>query len=589
MAGAVRELVTKIKFVVDRASISAANTATNNLKASLARASASARSASSGFSRFFSDFRSGFKTGFATEFDRLAQSSERASRNISKVGASASGAFSTLRSLAGAMAAYVSVSAIKATADEMMNLDGRLRTVTASDEERYEVEKKLYDLSQRSRQNTSTTGDLFFRMIRSGRRFGLSADEALRATETVAKALVVGGASTTEAQSGVMQLGQALASGRLQGEEYRSVSENMSIIKDYIASYLNVTDAELREMSSRGELTTEVVLTAIKAAAGAVDAEFEKMPITIGQSLEMVGNGFNYFVLRLEQRTGVFSGIAKTIVKSFNKASVAVDEFSKKYGGLFGRKKNDKQTSSVSAVTNQEASPWVSKAIRYWETLKYKILEVKGTLDYFFTSHEEQFGRIEESYLKLFGALETLAGMIDGFLTPLFEPLLELAATVMEVLSGVYASFFSGFSEQMEQYGPLWEQIMLKFRASINNVTEALKIMKPYIEIIADLVGRVLAGMFTAFADAASAALELVTGLLKGLAEMADYAIRRTKEAVTGQKDAQLQAMAHGNGGGGGSFYSSNQEFTVNVNSAEEAAAYTNEVSGSGFPADVGE
>ena len=589
MAGAVRELVTKIKFVVDRASISAANTATNNLKASIARASTSARSASSGFSRFFSDFKSGFKTGFATEFDRLAQSSERASRNISKVGTSASGAFSTLRSLAGAMAAYVSVSAIKAAADEMMNLDGRLRIITASDEERYEVEKKLYDMSQRTRQDLSTTGDLFFKIARSGKDFGLSTEAAMRASETISKALVVGGASTMEAQATFLQLGQALASGRLQGDEFRSLSENAPLLMGHIAKNLGVTVGELKDLSRTGVLTTEVVLGAIAASAGAIDAEFTKMPMTIGQALSVVGNGFSQFALRLEQRTGIFSGVANTIVGAFDLASKSVEAFADKYGGLFGRKKNDKQTSSVSAVTNQEASPWAAKAIRYWEALKYKRLEVKDTLDYFFTSHEEQFGRIEESYLKLFGALETLAGMIDGFLTPLFEPLLELAATVMEVLSGVYASFFSGFAEQMEQYGPLWEQIMLKFRASIDNVTEALKIMKPYIEIIADLVGRVLAGAFTAFADAASAGLELVTGLLKTLVEWADIAIRRTKEAITGQKDAQLQAMAHGNGGGGGRFYSSNQEFTVNVNSAEEAAAYTNEVSGSGFPADGGE
>ena len=66
-------------------------------------------------------------------------------------------------------------------------------------------------------------------------------------------------------------------------------------------------------MGSERELKSEDIMRAILSAGSAMDAEFAKMPTTIGQSLQQITNLWNRFIQRLERGTGVFGFIAKGI------------------------------------------------------------------------------------------------------------------------------------------------------------------------------------------------------------------------------------------------------------------------------------
>lgn len=574
---AVRELVTTIKFTVNRASLSVANNATNNLKTSLSRVSASARSASSGFSKFFSDFRSGFKTGFATEFNRLSQSSAQASKNIARVGTSASSAFASLRSLVGVMAAYVSVSKIKETADEMMNLDGRLRTITADDKERLAVEEDLYKVAQRSRRELSTTGDLFFKIARSGKDFGLSTEGALRATETISKALVVGGASTMEAQATSLQLGQALASGRLQGDEFRSLSENAPLLMGHIAKNLGVTIGELKDLSRQGALTTEVLLGAIAASAGVVDEEFAKMPKTIGQSLTVVANGFQKFIMDVERQTHVFSGTADIIIRGFDKMSKAVSVFSGKSKGISDPKK--RQALFSEALQNGDLS--TVRMITSWERLQKAIEEAGVQVDRFYLNNPERFERIRADFASVYDNLTEYGSIMAGILTPLIEPILTLGTTVVEFLSGTFASFLNGFISEMEQYGPEVQGIYDGIRKSIENISYSIEKLTPLARALSEWLGKRLADAVIVMGKIVVGVFEGITEIVASLIKGVDTFIRRWNEANSTR--AEIDAQRGGwSGGGGYSGNTVNQEFTVTVPSTQDAVDYTNAVSDDG-------
>ena len=203
--------------------------------------------------------------------------------------------------------------AIQKSADEMMNLDGRLRTITKTDEERFGIEDRLYDLSQQNRQGMKEMGNLYFKIANGTKKYGFNNDDFMRATDIVSKSLTIGGASTAEAQSTILQLGQALGSGFLMGDELNSLNENAQPLMQKIAEYFGKDIGELKEMGSERELKSEDIMKAILAAGDAMDAEFAKMPTTIGQSLQQITNLWDRFTQRLERGTGVFSFIAKGI------------------------------------------------------------------------------------------------------------------------------------------------------------------------------------------------------------------------------------------------------------------------------------
>ena len=114
--------------------------------------------------------------------------------------------------------------------------------------------------------------------------FGLSSTEALQGiTDITARLAPLGtsvediktvffgfntaaklaGASAIESSNAFRQLAQALGSGRLAGDEFRSVSEQVPTILAPIAEELGVTIGQLKQLAADGKLTSDVVLRAL--------------------------------------------------------------------------------------------------------------------------------------------------------------------------------------------------------------------------------------------------------------------------------------------------------------------------------------
>ena len=115
--------------------------------------------------------------------------------------------------------------------------------------------------------------------------FGLSATEALEGiTDITARLQPLGvgvedikstffgfntaaklaGASAIESSNAFRQLAQALGSGRLAGDEFRSISEQIPTLLQPIADELNVPIGKLKELAAEGKLTSDVVLKALR-------------------------------------------------------------------------------------------------------------------------------------------------------------------------------------------------------------------------------------------------------------------------------------------------------------------------------------
>ena len=77
------------------------------------------------------------------------------------------------------------------------------------------------------------------------------------------KSFKIGGASGQEQSAGMYQLTQALASGRLQGDEFRSIMENAPMLAQAISNYVGVGMGDLRQLSSEGKLTAEIIKNAM--------------------------------------------------------------------------------------------------------------------------------------------------------------------------------------------------------------------------------------------------------------------------------------------------------------------------------------
>lgn len=119
-----------------------------------------------------------------------------------------------------------------------------------------------------------------------------SNDEAIKFVETLNKMFTVSGTSSQEATAAMYQLTQAMGAGKLQGDEFRSIMENAPMLAQAIAKSMGKSKAELKELSSKGEITADIIKKAMTEATDDVEKKFAAMPMTFGQKMTILKNNF---------------------------------------------------------------------------------------------------------------------------------------------------------------------------------------------------------------------------------------------------------------------------------------------------------
>ena len=167
--------------------------------------------------------------------------------------------------------------------DELTQTTARLDMVNDGLQTTDELQKKIFQASERSRASYSDTANAVAQLgIRAKDAFS-SNDEVIAFSETLNKMFTIAGASQQETSSATLQLTQALGSGVLRGEEFNAVFEAAPNVMQAVADYIGKPIGQLRNMASEGQITADIVKQAMFAAADETNAKFETMPATFGQ------------------------------------------------------------------------------------------------------------------------------------------------------------------------------------------------------------------------------------------------------------------------------------------------------------------
>lgn len=198
--------------------------------------------------------------------------------------------------------------------DAYTNMTNRLAIVTSSTAELRSVMNELYNISQETRSSFQENAELFNRMALATRGFGLSQRELLDITRTLNQTVITAGVGVREANNALIQFSQGVAAGRLNGDELRSVLEQLPPLADILARELGVTRGELRKLGSEGAITTDVIIRALQNAEGDVAALFARTIPTIGQSFTVLRNAVLKLVGEFDQANGISRKIATAMI-----------------------------------------------------------------------------------------------------------------------------------------------------------------------------------------------------------------------------------------------------------------------------------
>jgi tape measure domain-containing protein len=216
--------------------------------------------------------------------------------DLSDYGARASGGGNALaagvgRYAMGAAAAFGASEAI-ALADSYTNASNRIRTLTKDTAELSMVQGRLFQVAQATGSEFSSTVELYQKVGKSALAMGRSQEQAIGLTELITKAIKASGAEGASATAAIIQLGQALDSGTLRGEEFNSVNEQAPVLLDLLGKSIGKTRGELRKMAEAGELTSDVVIKALEDSktSASVNEMWAKRVATLGESFTRFRN-----------------------------------------------------------------------------------------------------------------------------------------------------------------------------------------------------------------------------------------------------------------------------------------------------------
>lgn len=175
------------------------------------------------------------------------------------------------------------------TADELTSIRSRINLINDGSQTTAEIMDKIYGAANRSRGSYIDMADSVAKLNMLAKDAFNSNDEAIVFVEQLNKQFKISGASVQEASAAMYQLTQAMAAGKLQGDEFHSIMENAPLLAQSIAQQMGLSVGQLKEMSSQGLITADIIKEALFNSAEETNAKFAEIPMTfaeVGQSIQ---------------------------------------------------------------------------------------------------------------------------------------------------------------------------------------------------------------------------------------------------------------------------------------------------------------
>ncbi|MBI0097222.1 MULTISPECIES: tape measure protein [unclassified Snodgrassella] len=276
----------------------------------------------------------GLVPGSAKEVKHVRGEVEKLKGELDKVKATAPELKNAFSSIAKYAIGAFSINEVKGMMDAYTTLTNRIKLVTNSEKQLKEVRAELARISSSTGQNLDATAAIYQRLAQATDQTGLSGEKLLTITDLVSKAMVIGGGSAQSQENALIQLGQAMASGRLSGEELNSVLEQAPGLAMAIAKGMGVSVGALKTLGSSGKITSQQLADAILKQSTQIQSDFSKTSRTIDQALQNIKTQLTMFI----GGSGEATGAAKILTTALQAVANNIDLIATAVVGFLGLK-----------------------------------------------------------------------------------------------------------------------------------------------------------------------------------------------------------------------------------------------------------
>lgn len=249
----------------------------------------------------------------------LVQRAQQIANALNGLGGAArnsSSAFFGLSNTLAGLSLYIVAQKVRDWIDAWASVSGLIHIATESFAEFTLVQERLFAVTQNIRSPLEETAQLYARINRVSDSLGASQNQSIKFTEGVGKALAIQHSRVGEVTGGLIQLAQALGSGIVRSQEFRSINDSLPVVMRTVAKNIDggaISVSQLRRRMLEGNLTSEQFFQAFLRGSNALDKDFKESGYTISQAFSILNNDMIKFIGQLNKASGFSDAFAASL------------------------------------------------------------------------------------------------------------------------------------------------------------------------------------------------------------------------------------------------------------------------------------
>jgi tape measure domain-containing protein len=236
------------------------------------------------------------------QLDRIAKSTGNIDSKMSNLGSSIQSAFARLAAV-GAVAAFGK--SVLTASENVANLQGSFKALLGDGERAADMLERVYGIVQSTGANLGQASEAVQRLSIGLKEAGASNEQIALIAENFIKLGRVSGSSMNDINGALLQFTQALASGRLQGDELRSIMERVPGVIQLIAKEMGVSTGEVKKLGSEGKITSDILANSLLRATGQINKDFAELPVTFEQSMNKLQLSWTQFLIEVGKTSDI--------------------------------------------------------------------------------------------------------------------------------------------------------------------------------------------------------------------------------------------------------------------------------------------
>lgn len=455
------------------------------------------------------------------------------------------GSLSNLKAIfLGSLGANIAAAAIQKVGDaighvfdaaqEFASIQARLGLIVGEQGNVAALNKEIYESARRSRTEYASMAETVATLSQSAHDAFPDPKEAVDFAEKINKVMAIGGTTGENKKNAMIQLTQGLASGQLQGDEFRSIAENAPMIENIIAKTMGVSRGELKKLASEGKVTAEVIKKAMTDNADEIEAAYRKLPHTFADwatdiksvaeyafaplfdAVNELANSpeFRQFVDSIENNIQYIAPIIKNV---FNEISYAFKQVLTVGQQVFGWLQENAwfvhaALFALATIALVYAANWLVAAastvvatVAQW-SLNAAMLACPATwVALAIMGIVAALYFVIDMYNEWAGTTYTVVGVIAGVFGALWAIIYNQIAYIWNIFiifANFIATVFNNPAKAIKNlFGSLWNNLV---EFAVQGINAMLDVMKqvPFLKKLLDGVGHVVASRFQVQVDA---------------------------------------------------------------------------------------